>query len=93
MADAAILAGVKNALGITGTFMDATISIYIDEITDYMTNAGVSANVISASVGVIARGVNDIWNNNAGNGKLSPYFYDRVSQLALKSKAAGGGSI
>lgn len=92
MADAAILAGVKNALGITGTFMDATISIYIDEITDYMTNAGVSANVISASVGVIARGVNDIWNNNAGNGKLSPYFYDRVSQLALRSKAAGGGN-
>lgn len=92
MADAAILAGVKNALGITGTFMDATISIYIDEVTDYMTNAGVNTALMSASVGVIARGVNDLWNNNAGNGKLSPYFYDRVSQLALKSNAAGGGS-
>ena len=90
MADAALLAGVKNALGVTGTFMDATISIYIDEITDYMANAGVSAALISASVGVIARGVNDLWNNNAGNGRLSPYFYDRVSQLALKS--SGGGS-
>jgi hypothetical protein len=92
MADAALLAGVKNALGITGTFMDATISVYIDEITDYMSNAGISAAVITASVGVIARGVNDLWNNNAGNGKLSPYFYDRVSQLALKSNAAGGGN-
>lgn len=92
MADAAILAGVKNALGVTGTYMDATISIYIDEITDYMSNAGVSAALISASVGVIARGVNDLWNNNAGNGKLSPYFYDRVSQLVLKSSTAGGGS-
>lgn len=92
MADAATLAGVKNALGITGTFMDATISIYIDEVTDYMANAGVSAGLITASVGVIARGVNDLWNNNAGNGKLSPYFYDRVSQLALKSNAAGGGN-
>lgn len=90
MADAALLAGVKNALGVTGTFMDATISIYIDEITDYMANAGVSAALISASVGVIARGVNDLWNNNAGNGRLSPYFYDRVSQLVLKS--SGGGS-
>ena len=89
MADAALLASVKNALGITGTFMDATISIYIDEITDYMTNAGVSAALMPASVGVIARGVNDLWNNSAGNGKLSPYFYDRVSQLALKS---GGGN-
>lgn len=89
MADAAILAGVKNALGVTGTYMDATISIYIDEVTDYMTNAGVNTALISASVGVIARGVNDLWNNNAGNGKLSPYFYDRVSQLVLKS---GDGS-
>lgn len=87
-----MLAGVKNALGITGTFMDATISIYIDEITDYMSNAGVSAGIIAASVGVIARGVNDLWNNNAGNGKLSPYFYDRVSQLVLKSSVAGGGN-
>lgn len=92
MTDAAVLQGVKNALGITGAYMDATISIYIDEITDYMVNAGVSPALITASVGVIARGVNDLWNNNAGNGKLSPYFYDRVSQLALKSSAAGGGS-
>jgi hypothetical protein len=89
MTDAAILSGVKSALGVTGDFMDATISLYIDEVTDYMTNAGVNAALIAASVGVIARGVNDLWNNNAGNGKLSPYFYDRVSQLALKS----GGSV
>lgn len=87
MADAAILAGVKNALGVTGTFMDATISIYIDEVTDYMRGAGVSNALISASVGVIARGVNDLWNNNAGNGKLSPYFHERVTQLALRSGA------
>lgn len=87
MADADILAGVKNALGVTGTFMDATISIYIDEVTDYMHGAGVSNALINASVGVIARGVNDLWNNNAGNGKLSPYFYDRVSQLVLRSGA------
>lgn len=92
MADAAILTGVKNALGITGSYMDDTISVYIDEVTNYMGNAGVSSNLIAASVGVIARGVNDLWNNNAGNGKLSPYFYDRVSQLALRS-SAGGGSV
>lgn len=90
MTDAVILSGVKSALGVTGNFMDATISLYIDEVTDYMTNAGVNAALITASVGVIARGVNDLWNNNAGNGKLSPYFYDRVSQLVLKS---GGVSV
>lgn len=89
MADAAILTGVKNALGVTGTFQDATISVYIDEIVDYMTNAGVSASLITASVGVIARGVADLWNNSAGDGKLSPYFHERVIQLVLKSRGRG----
>ena len=85
MTDANILTGVKNALGITGNFMDDTLNVYIDEVTSYMSNAGVTDSIILASVGVIARGVNDLWNNNAGAGKLSPYFYDRVTQLAMLS--------
>ncbi len=85
MTDATILTGVKNALGITGTYMDETINVYIEEVTDYMSSAGVTDSIIIASVGVIARGVNDLWNNSAGNGKLSPYFYDRVTQLAMRS--------
>lgn len=85
MTDANILTGVKNALGITGNFMDDTLNVYIDEVTSYMSNAGVTDSIIIASVGVIARGVNDLWNNNAGAGKLSPYFYDRVTQLAMRS--------
>ena len=85
MTDANILTGVKNALGITGNFMDDTLNVYIDEVTSYMSNAGVTDSNIIASVGVIARGVNDLWNNNAGAGKLSPYFYDRVTQLAMRS--------
>lgn len=86
MADAAILAGVKNALGVTSDFMDSTISIYIDEVTDYMSGAGVPDSVIAASVGVIARGVNDLWTASSGDAKYSPYFYDRVSQLVLRSR-------
>ena len=85
MTDANILTGVKNALGITGNFMDDTLNVYIDEVTSYMSSAGVTDSNIVASVGVIARGVNDLWNNNAGAGKLSPYFYDRVTQLAMRS--------
>ena len=85
MTDATILTGVKNALGITGTYMDDTINVYINEVTDYMSSAGVTDSIILASVGVIARGVNDLWNNSAGNGKLSPYFYDRVTQPAMRS--------
>ena len=86
MADAAILAGVKAALGVTSDFMDTTISIYIDAVTDYMSGAGVPDSVIAASVGVIARGVNDLWTASSGDAKYSPYFYDRVSQLVLRSR-------
>lgn len=86
MADAAILTGVKAALGVTSDFMDTTISVYIDEVTDYMSGAGVPDSVIAASVGVIARGVNDLWTASSGDAKYSPYFYDRVSQLVLRSR-------
>ena len=79
---------VKNALGITGTYQDATLTIYIDEVKAYMKDAGVSTDVIESelSAGVIARGVTDLWNYNGGAGKLSDYFYQRVSQLAYTSK-------
>lgn len=80
-----ILNGVKNALNVTGTFQDATISGYIAEVMDYMSGAGVSDAIISASVGTIARGVSDLWDNDGGNVKLSPYFMNRVTQLALRS--------
>ena len=86
MADAAILAGVKAALVVTSDFMDTTISVYIDDVTDYMSGAGVPDSVIAASVGVIARGVNDLWTASSGDAKYSPYFYDRVSQLVLRSR-------
>lgn len=84
MADVAILTSVKEALGITGAYQDATLNIYINEVVDYMLSAGVPREVITAntSAGVIARGVTDLWNYNGGAGKLSEYFYQRVSQLA-----------
>ena len=86
MADACILNLVKNALGITGTFQDDTLNIYIDEVIAYMISAGVTekkANSAS-SAGVIARGVSDLWNFGSGSGKLSDYFYQRVTQLTYE---------
>lgn len=91
MADAAILAAVKDALGVTGTFTDNTISVYIDDVVDFMSGAGVSAAMITASPGVIARGVSDLWDNDGGNVKFSPYFHERVAQLVLRSN--GGASV
>lgn len=77
------LDAVKKALGITGDYQDATLNVYISEVTDYMKNAGISEDVINSGVsaGVIARGVTDLWNYNGGAGKLSDYFYQRVIQL------------
>ena len=85
MAEDAILTAVKNALGVTGTFTDATIQVYINEVVDYMHGAGVSTAVIHASPGVIARGVSDLWDNDGGNVKFSPYFHERVTQLVMRS--------
>ena len=49
-----------------------------------MKDAGVDEVVINseASIGVITRGVTDLWESG---GTLSPYFYQRVSQLCYKA--------
>ena len=80
----AVLDDVKSALGVTGNYQDATLNQYIAEVKGFLKDAGVSeANITS---GVIARGVADLWNYGAGEGKLSSYFMMRASQLALKGK-------
>ena len=81
------LSTVKSALGITGAYQDETLTVYIDEVKSYMVSAGVPQAVVDSGVsaGVIARGVTDLWNYNGGAGKLSDYFYQRVSQLAYTS--------
>mgnify|MGYP003300641783 CR=1 FL=1 len=82
---------VKSALGITGEYQDSTLTVYIDEVKAYMVSAGVPEDVVNSEVaaGVIARGVTDLWNYNGGAGKLSEYFYQRVSQLAYTTKEVG----
>lgn len=76
------LANVKSALGITGTYQDATLQVYYDEVIGFVRDAGVSDANITA--GLIARGVTDLWNYGGGEGKLSEYFMQRVTQLAYK---------
>lgn len=76
------LADVKNALGITGDYQDATLQVYIDEVVSFLVDAGVTESNITT--GIVARGVSDLWNYGSAEGKLSQYFYQRASQLALK---------
>lgn len=76
------LENVKTALGIMGTYHDSTLLIYIDEVIAFLKDAGVAESNITN--GIIARGVSDLWNYGAGEGKLSEYFRMRATQLALK---------
>ena len=77
------LEDVKNALGITGNYLDNTLQIYFDEGVDFLVNAGVKQSNMTA--GIIARGVADLWNYGAGDGRLSTYFKNRAAQLSYKS--------
>ena len=73
---------VKAALGIVGDYQDATLQVYFDEAVAFLLDAGVAEANITA--GVVARGVSDLWNYGAGDGKLSPYFMQRAAQLSYK---------
>lgn len=82
MAEETMLTKVKKALGIEGIYQDPTLQEYIDEVTTFLQDAGVkSANITS---GLVARGVADLWNYGAADGKLSEYFMQRATQLSYK---------
>lgn len=76
------LAEVKSALGITGAYHDATLQQYFNEVVAFLKGTGVSeANMTS---GIISRGVADLWNYGGEGGKLSTYFMQRATQLAMR---------
>lgn len=73
---------VKTAIGVTGTYQDDLLQIYVNEVVDFLKDAGVSDAHITT--GIVSRGVLDLWNYGAGNGRLSTYFKERATQLAYK---------
>lgn len=85
ISDEVLVSEIKKRLGITGDYHDALLLGYANDTKEYMHSAGVPADVIDgeASVGVICRGVADLWNLSAGNGHFSGLFYQRVIQMAL----------
>ena len=78
-----ILNVVKTALGISGTYHDALLDVYIKEVADFMSDAGVPDELFTTDKvnGCIVRGVGDLWNYGQGDAVLSPYFHQRVTQL------------
>ena len=77
-----MLEEVKKALGITGTYQDDTLTVYIAEVQAFLTDAGIPAE--RQTSGLVARGVADLWNYDGAEGKLSPYFMQRAAQLSYK---------
>lgn len=86
MTDQELLAKVKIGIGITGAYQDETLLTYIEEVKNFLFDAGVPENIVngSDSVGVITRGVSDLWNYGTGSAEFSPYFIQRAVQLTYK---------
>lgn len=86
MTETSLLEKVKTMIGITGTYQDVTVQLFIDEAKQYLLDGGVAQEIVeaSSSTGIIMRGVADLWNYGAGDGKLSEYFKERAIQLAMK---------
>ena len=77
-----MLAAVKQALNVTGEYQDNCLTQFINEVTSFLIEAGVKQANITA--GIVTRGVADLWNYGAADGKLSEYFMQRASQLSYK---------
>lgn len=86
MAELTLLEEIKIMLGVTGNYHDASLQLHIDDVKGYLIDGGVDESVVESksSVGVIKRGVADLWNYGAGDGVLSSYFKERAIQLASR---------
>ena len=77
------LESVKKSLNITGDYQNETLLGYISETVAFLVDSGVKSKNITP--GIVSRGVSDLWNYGASDGKLSDYFKMRASQLAYKT--------
>lgn len=86
MTDEELLDKVKIGLNITGTYQDDTLKTYITDVKKFLVDAGVKDEIVNSSdsVGVIIRGVSDLWNYGMGSAELSQYFIQRAVQLIYK---------
>ena len=83
-----IVSECKARLGVTGSYHDATIRAYADDVTAFLVAAGVPEDVAASedAVGCIARGVADLWQYGSGEAKFSQAFVQRAIQLAAAGR-------
>lgn len=87
-----MLEEVKQRLSITGHDLDPTINGMIDDVVAFCLSAGVkySQLVKPDVIGLVARGVADLWNYGAGDGKFSQVFHMRLNQLCIAAYSIEG---
>lgn len=78
-----LFARVKKAMGIMTSYQDEQLKPFFDDVIEFLKSGGADEKVIlkDTSVGIIARGVSDLWNYGSGEATLSPYFMQRAIQL------------
>lgn len=87
-----ILTKVKSNLGITGSYQDTTIQGWIDEVKGFLIDGGIKESIVESEkcYGIITIGVKDLWNYGSGDGSLSPYFFQRATQLSYADEPVSG---
>lgn len=83
ISDEALVNQIKTRLGITTEYHDALLLRYANDVKEYMHAAGIPGDILDseAAVGVISRGVTDLWNLGSGEGNFSGVFMQRVIQM------------
>ena len=87
MSDEERLVQIKTRMGLDGnSYNDALIKELITDVMGDLRDLGISEETLhsSSSLGVIATGVKDLWQNNPSETKYSQYFYDRADRLRRK---------
>lgn len=82
--DEELLKKVKSLIG-ASSYDDEPIELLIEDVKNELLDAGVHEVAVNSrvAIGVIARGVDDLWSLGSGTVNLSPYFKQREAQLAL----------
>lgn len=78
-----LLKEVKNGAGKLSDYHNDVIIIWIREVKEFLLSAGIDEAIVNSkkAVGIITRGVLDLWNYGSGEGKFSEYFIQRAIQL------------
>ena len=86
--DEQLLNDVKALLFISGNFHDNALKILINGVLDYMTGAGVAADVARSRPDIVAAIVGEQLKGGVGKITISDFYRQQIIQLAFRQ---GGG--